>query len=84
LTKVFYEKNCGLITACFNGRVSVYDAMDFKHDWTSENSTRKERTTISACDISKKTGLIAIGGVEGKLVVLDPSAKIVTGEAKAH
>jgi hypothetical protein len=28
--------------------------------------------------------MIAVGGVEGKLVQFDPSAKLVTGETSAH
>lgn len=35
-------------------------------------------------DYSEKTGLIAVGGVEGKILVFDPSAKILSSHAKAH
>ena len=53
--------------------------------WESTNVTRrKEKTTILTFDYSKKAGLIACGGVEGQLLVLDPSAKLLTAQLQAH
>jgi hypothetical protein len=58
--------------------------MEYKIVWESTNSNRKEKVTINTFDYSPKSGLIAVGGVEGKLAVFDPSAKILTAHAKGH
>lgn len=58
--------------------------MEFKLLWDSTNAHRKEPLTITALDYSSKTGLIAVGGVEGRVAVFDPSAKVLTATAKAH
>lgn len=52
--------------------------------WETQNSCRKEKSTITTFDYSQQTGFIAVGGVEGKLLVFDPSARILTAHAKAH
>lgn len=62
----------------------VYDSMEFKIVWESTNSNRKEKITINTFDYSAKNGLIAVGGVEGKIAVFDPSAKILTAQSKGH
>lgn len=43
-----------------------------------------ESVTINALDYSKRLKLIATGGVEGRLIIVDPGAKIITKEVKAH
>ena len=43
-----------------------------------------EATTISSLDYSRRIKLIATGGVEGRLVLIDPAAKIITNHVKAH
>lgn len=43
-----------------------------------------ETITISSLDYSMRTKLIATGGVEGRLVLIDPGAKIITNHVKAH
>ena len=58
--------------------------MEFKLVWETHNGLRKEKTTISTFDYSQATGFIAVGGVEGKLLLLDPSAKILTSWTSAH
>ena len=52
--------------------------MEFKLQWETGNFMRKEKSTISTFDYSKTAGLVAVGGVEGKLLVFDPSARILT------
>lgn len=52
--------------------------------WESSNQTRKHKTTITSLDYSVKTGFIAVGGVEGKIALFDPSAKILTAHASNH
>lgn len=43
-----------------------------------------EDVTISCLDYSLVMKLIVTGGVEGRIVVIDPSAKIVTNQVKGH
>ena len=84
LTKLFYHQDVGLIVSSFKGTLHLYDSMEFKLLWETTNQTRKEKTTISCFSYSKRAGLIAVGGVEGKLLLFDPSAKILTSWAQAH
>ena len=58
--------------------------MEFKLLWETSNYSRKEKSTISTFDYSKTAGLVAVGGVEGKLLVFDPSARILTSWTQAH
>jgi hypothetical protein len=58
--------------------------MEFKIMWETNNNNRKEKLTITTFDYSQRSGLIAVGGVEGRIAVLDPSAKILTAQAKEH
>ena len=60
--------------------------MSYRCHWESRRKNRKdtEQTTITAMDYSKKHGIVAIGGVEGLIALVDPSAKVVTGSTKAH
>lgn len=62
----------------FKGLLKVFDSMEFKPQWETHNHKRKEKTTITAFDYSQEIGFIAVGGVEGKLLMFDPSAKILT------
>ena len=52
--------------------------------WETNNNNRKEKLTITTFDYSQRSGLIAVGGVEGRIAVFDPSAKILTAQAKEH
>lgn len=58
--------------------------MQFTLSWETHNHSRKVKTTINTFDYSQATGLISVGGVEGKLLVFDPSAKILTSHCQAH
>ena len=58
--------------------------MDFQLMWETNNVLRKIKTTITTFDYSVSTGFIAVGGVEGKLLLFDPSAKILISHAQAH
>lgn len=40
--------------------------------------------TITTFDYSGYAGVIAVGGVEGRIALFDPSAKILTQTKKAH
>eukprot|EP00347_Sterkiella_histriomuscorum_P014346 403361222 len=85
ISKIYYHKDVGLIISTFKGLLQVYDSMEFKLLWETHNYIRKEKTTITTFDFSQYTGFIACGGVEGKLLLFDPSARILSQSApKAH
>jgi WD40 repeat protein len=77
VTKVMYHRDVGLIVSTFKGMIHVYDSMEFKLIWETVNGPpeRKDKLTITTFDYSQNAGLIAVGGVEGKIAVFDPSAR---------
>ena len=81
-----YHRDVGLIVSAFKGMIHVYDSMEFKLIWETVNGPpeRKDKLTITTFDYSQNAGLIAVGGVEGKIAVFDPSAKILTASSKKH
>lgn len=81
ITKILYHRDVGLVISTFKGMVQVYDSIEFKLMWETSNYQRKEKVTISTFDYSQASGLIAVGGVEGKILMFDPSAKILTTSA---
>lgn len=86
LTKLRYIKDIGLIGTALNGTIKIFDAFDFKQVWRSTNKSRKElyHTNIVTFDISSTLGLMATGGVEGKLILIDPYAFGIVNSVLAH
>lgn len=76
ITSIKYVRDIGLIATSFNGTLKFFDAFEFQEQWCSSNSVRKkdEHTNITVFDISAKLGLMATGGAEGKLILIDPYA----------
>jgi len=64
--------------------LTIFDPLEFKIDWQTSNNHRKVKSTISTFDYSKLTGMIAVGGVEGRILVFDPSAKIMSTHSHEH
>ena len=69
-------RDIGLIASSFNGTVKIFDGFDFKEVWKTSNKNRKAQhhTNIITFDVSTSLGLLATGGAEGKLVLMDPYA----------
>ena len=86
IVKVIYNKDVGLMVATFQGLLQIYDAMEFKPSWCTSNNDRKgsSQSTISCLDYSINLKIVAIGGVEGRIVFIDPSAKTINGSLNAH
>lgn len=76
ITSIKYVRDIGLIATSFNGTLKFFDAFEFQEQWCSGNADRKkdEHTNITVFDISVKLGLMATGGAEGKLILIDPYA----------
>jgi hypothetical protein len=76
ITKIRYWKDIGLIATTFDGTVKIFDAFNFNQIWKSTNKNRAEclHTNIVTFDVSSNMGLMATGGAEGRLVLIDPYA----------
>lgn len=69
-------RDIGLIAASLNGTLKIFDGFDFKEIWKTPNKQRKQiyHTQLISFDVSTKLGMMAIGGAEGKLILIDPYA----------
>jgi len=90
---VIYDSETGLIVTTFCGVIQIFESMVFDQSWVSSTRKRQqahpsmrsvEDVTIASMDFSKSLKLIATGGVEGRLVLIDPNARIITSHVKAH
>lgn len=86
ITCIRYFRDIGLICSTFNGAVKFFDAFDFNEKWCTMNKNRKEHqhTNITVFDVSIKLGLMATGGAEGNLILIDPYALGIINGVQAH
>ncbi len=75
VTKVLYVKELGVIVAGYYGVLRVLDPMTYQDTLSTNAEKHPPLHTITALDYSKKHGLIAMGGVEGKLIMYDTMAE---------
>lgn len=82
ITNVLYHEDSGLIVTTFDGVLRNYESMEFKLVWEHNESHLNfiQKSTITVCDYSHQLGFICVGGVEGKLQMLDYSAKVKVTE----
>lgn len=75
-----------MIGACFKGTVKIFDPFHFHPVWKNSNKSREDNahTNIVTFDVSQKLGMMATGGAEGRLVVIDPYALGVVNGIVAH
>lgn len=83
-----YVRDIGLIASAFNGTIKFFDPFDFSQQFQSGNDdhdrNEEYHTNITHFDISEKLSLLATGGAEGKLLLIDPYAQGVIKCVKAH
>jgi WD40 repeat protein len=96
ITRILYRPKCGLILACFMGYVELFDSIEFqsKSSWDNEfhvgkeprrrDKAKKSGATIDCLDYSEALDLIAFGGIQGKIGVLDSNTLIFKGLYEAH
>jgi hypothetical protein len=86
ITNILYIRDSGLIITTFDGTLLNYDSMEFKLIWEmNENSHNiDDKFTMTICAYSHKLAYICVGGIEGKLVLYDISAKIKITEVRKH
>lgn len=81
ITALYYKGGCGLIVASFQGFIQIYDAINVEYSvWDNGVVMRQQRQAnpnargdgaISTVAYSEKLDLIAYGGAQGKIHVLD-------------
>jgi WD40 repeat protein len=86
ITEIRYIRDIGLVVSTFNGTIKFFEAISFSEKWVTNNKMRKENqhTNITTFDISVKMGVMATGGVEGRIILIDPYALDVIKAEKAH
>ena len=86
ITRVRYYKDIGLVATAFKGTVKIFDAFNFHQIWKNSNKNRSDKyhTNIVTFDVSSHLGMMATGGAEGRLVLIDPYALGVINGVVAH
>jgi hypothetical protein len=86
ITRLRYYKDIGLIGTTFKGTLKIFDAFSFQQIWKNTNKARDEqhRTNIVTFDVSSSLGLMATGGAEGRLILVDPYALGIINGVIAH
>ena len=75
-----------MLCAALDGTVKFCNAVNFEEEWKQTNEQRKAKNhiCITTMDFSEKMGLLALGGAEGMLMLLDPLALGIMGCSRAH
>ena len=74
-----------MIASTFNGTIKFFDAFEFNEQWCTTNKKRKNyHTNITVFDVSTKLGLMATGGAEGIIILIDPYALGIINSVEAH
>jgi hypothetical protein len=86
ITRLKYYKDIGLVGTSFMGEIKIFDPFSFAQIWRNTNKTRESntRTNIVTFDVSQSLGLMATGGAEGRLLLVDPLAYGITNGTLAH
>ena len=86
VTEIRYVRDIGLIASVFSGTVKFFDSFSFTEQWCTSNRLRSdnEHTNITSFDISTKLGVMATGGAEGRLILIDPYALGIIKSVQAH
>lgn len=94
ITCLFYRGGCGLVVASFQGFIQIYDAINVDHSvWDNGLALRQQRQSnptsrgdgsITTIAFSERLDLLAYGGAQGKIHVLDASTKSKKESVDAH
>ena len=80
MTSLVYDETLGIVITYFNGNFRMYDPFQFSREiWyhTEMNLNADDRDiniTFITAALTKKFGILAIGGIEGRIFVFDLSA----------
>lgn len=86
ITQIKYIREIGLLASSFDGTVKFFDPFYLRLSFSTSNATRTEEfhTNITTFSISEKLSILATGGVEGKVMIIDPYAQGIVKAIKAH
>lgn len=86
ITKIRYIRDIGLIGTTFRGIIKIFDAFNFYQIWKNDNKMRtaQQHTNIKCFDVSGPLGIMATGGAEGRIVLIDPYALGVINGVEGH
>ena len=94
IVKLHYARDVGLIVWALNdfksnGILNFFDSVDFETTWSYEDqiihkNQDKFRINITAMDYSEINGLLALGGTEGNIIIIDWAALKVINSTNNH
>lgn len=94
IVKLHYARDVGLISWALNdykssGILNFFDSVDFEQTWSYEDqiinkNQDKFRINITAMDYSETNGLLALGGTEGNIIIIDWAALKVINNVNNH
>ena len=81
-----YLREIGLVATSFSGTVRFFDPFFFRPTFSTANEQRAPayRTGITCFAISEKLSVLATGGAEGKLMIIDPYAHGIVKSTLGH
>ena len=83
---MMYIRDIGLVAATNGGTIKFFDSFSFYQTWKNSNRVRssKQHTNISTFDISHSLGVMATGGADGMILLIDPYALGIMNSIDAH
>ena len=89
ISNIIFDETCGIIVTFVRGFFKLYEPINFKQIWHHEtvDPVHKEDQfmTIVAAGFSKKFSYLAIGGVEGRIIMYDiVSQMMIADNNKIH
>ena len=86
ITGILYEETLGLVLTYFNANFRMYDPFYFQEEiwYHSEmnlagDAEREKNYTFVTSTLSKKFGMLAIGGLEGRIFIYDLTSHFKIG-----
>ena len=81
MTSLVYDETLGIVITYFNGNFRMYDPFKFQREvWfhaemsLGGDEPRDVNVTFITSALTKKLGILAVGGIEGRIFVYDLSA----------
>ena len=86
ICKLRYIRDIGLVACTNGGTIKFFDSFKFFQTWKNGNKSRsnKQHTNISTFDISQSLGVMATGGADGIILLIDPYALGIMNSTDAH
>ena len=85
MTSISYNLRVGIVITYFNGNFRLFDSITYHQIWYHEEMDLKEEEnreiniTFVCSKLSNSHGLLAIGGLEGRVFLFDASSQTKVG-----